>query len=254
MTVAAVYDRRQQLARSPAVIARRYSAKLVELSTRGRLLRSHTARNDLRHEIVFAANRSSGNAAEHRDLTDVSQGIRDGTLKDLLGWKSERSVGRQTAVQSLECGKEPLDFLIPWKRAGLVKCFFPIGQAKRPIEEVADMSKNLHWCPSRRPGPKVPELHVHVANRLPATIGQGCKGMAQHLTSCLIVIVMAAERIPIPELKKKLETSKKVVVVDVREPKEIAEGGAIPGAIHIPMGQLEKRMGELPKNAEIVFY
>jgi rhodanese-related sulfurtransferase len=65
---------------------------------------------------------------------------------------------------------------------------------------------------------------------------------------------MAAERIPIPELKKKLETSKKVVVVDVREPKEIAEGGAIPGAIHIPMGQLEKRMGELPKNAEIVFY
>ncbi len=78
--------------------------------------------------------------------------------------------------------------------------------------------------------------------------------MAQHLTSCLIVIVMAAERIPIPELKKKLETSKKVVVVDVREPKEIAEGGAIPGAIHIPMGQIEKRMGELPKNAEIVFY
>jgi len=65
---------------------------------------------------------------------------------------------------------------------------------------------------------------------------------------------MAAERIPILELKKKLETSKKVVVVDVREPKEIAEGGAIPGAIHIPMGQIEKRMGELPKNAEIVFY
>jgi len=65
---------------------------------------------------------------------------------------------------------------------------------------------------------------------------------------------MAAERILIPELKKKLETSKKVVVVDVREPKEIAEDGAIPGAIHIPMGQIEKRMGELPKNAEIVFY
>jgi len=34
-----------------------------------------------------------------------------------------------------------------------------------------------------------------------------------------------AERIPIPELKKKLETNKKLVVVDVREPKEIKEGG-----------------------------
>jgi rhodanese-related sulfurtransferase len=63
-----------------------------------------------------------------------------------------------------------------------------------------------------------------------------------------------AERIPIPELKKKLETQKNFVLVDVREPAEIKESGAIPGAIHIPMAQIEKRMGELPRNAEIVFY
>jgi rhodanese-related sulfurtransferase len=64
---------------------------------------------------------------------------------------------------------------------------------------------------------------------------------------------MAVERIPVSDLKKKLESRDKIVVVDVREPKEIAEGG-IPGAIHIPMGQLEKRMSELPKDAGIVFY
>ena len=46
---------------------------------------------------------------------------------------------------------------------------------------------------------------------------------------------MAAERIPILELKKKLEANKKPLVVDVREASEIKEGGAIPGAIHIPM-------------------
>ena len=62
-----------------------------------------------------------------------------------------------------------------------------------------------------------------------------------------------AERIPIPELQKKLKTGK-LVLVDVRESSEIKESGAIPGAIHIPMAQVEKRMGELPKNAEIVFY
>lgn len=62
-----------------------------------------------------------------------------------------------------------------------------------------------------------------------------------------------AERIPIPELQKKLKTGK-VVLVDVREASEIKESGAIPGAIHIPMAQIEKRMGELPKSAEIVFY
>ena len=65
---------------------------------------------------------------------------------------------------------------------------------------------------------------------------------------------VAAERIPIAELKKKLEAKKKLVLVDVREPKEIKEGGAIPGAIHIPMAQLEKHIGELPRQAEIVFY
>jgi rhodanese-related sulfurtransferase len=65
---------------------------------------------------------------------------------------------------------------------------------------------------------------------------------------------MPAERVPIPELKKKLQAARKPVVVDVRENKEIAEGGAIPGAIHIKMGDLEKRMHELPKDAEIVFY
>jgi rhodanese-related sulfurtransferase len=65
---------------------------------------------------------------------------------------------------------------------------------------------------------------------------------------------MAAQRIPIPELKRKLESEKKPIVVDVREAKEITEGGTIPGTVHIPMNQLEKRMHELPKSREIVFY
>jgi rhodanese-related sulfurtransferase len=64
-----------------------------------------------------------------------------------------------------------------------------------------------------------------------------------------------AERIPIPELKRKVDAgSKDFIVVDVRDNSEIKEGGAIPGAIHIPMAQIEKRSGELPRNAEIVFY
>jgi 3-mercaptopyruvate sulfurtransferase SseA len=70
----------------------------------------------------------------------------------------------------------------------------------------------------------------------------------------VLSLSMAAERIPIPELQKKLDAAKNLVVVDVREPSEIKESGAIPGALRIPMAQIEKRMGELPKNAEIVFY
>src|SRR5215469_2566400 len=64
---------------------------------------------------------------------------------------------------------------------------------------------------------------------------------------------LMSERIPIPELEKRLKGGK-LVLVDVRDASEIKESGAIPGAIHIPIAEIEKRMAELPKNAEIVFY
>jgi hypothetical protein len=44
----------------------------------------------------------------------------------------------------------------------------------------------------------------------------------------------------------------KVVLLDVREAKELEELGTIEGAVHIPLGQLEKRMGELPKDRLIL--
>ncbi len=44
----------------------------------------------------------------------------------------------------------------------------------------------------------------------------------------------------------------KVLLLDVREAKELEELGTIEGAVHIPLGQLEKRMGELPKDRLIL--
>jgi rhodanese-related sulfurtransferase len=43
-----------------------------------------------------------------------------------------------------------------------------------------------------------------------------------------------------------------VILLDVREPKEIEELGGYEGAINIPMAQLEKRLGELPKDKTIL--
>lgn len=42
------------------------------------------------------------------------------------------------------------------------------------------------------------------------------------------------------------------VLLDVREPKEIEELGGYEGAINIPVTQLEKRLGELPKDKTIL--
>ncbi len=62
------------------------------------------------------------------------------------------------------------------------------------------------------------------------------------------------ERIAISELKKKLDSGEKFLLIDVREDWEMKRDGAIPGAIHIPVAELDKRMKDIPKDVEVVFY
>jgi rhodanese-related sulfurtransferase len=45
---------------------------------------------------------------------------------------------------------------------------------------------------------------------------------------------------------------KKVFFLDVREPKEIEELGTLEGYRNIPLGELEKRLAELPKDRLIL--
>jgi len=54
------------------------------------------------------------------------------------------------------------------------------------------------------------------------------------------------------ELKKRLR-NRDVLVLDVRPPEEF-DAGHIPGALSIPVGELKRRLRELPKNKEIVAY
>ena len=53
------------------------------------------------------------------------------------------------------------------------------------------------------------------------------------------------------ELKELLE-KKKIFFLDVREPKELTELGTIKGYVNIPLGQLEGRLSEIPKDKLIV--
>lgn len=55
---------------------------------------------------------------------------------------------------------------------------------------------------------------------------------------------------PADRLRKKLDEGAKVLVIDLRSE---VQGGSIPGAIHIPMDQLEARMKDIPKDVELVF-
>ena len=62
------------------------------------------------------------------------------------------------------------------------------------------------------------------------------------------------ERIASADLKKKLDSGEKFLLIDVREDYELKEDGAIAGAIHIPVAELDGRMKDIPKDVQLVFY
>ena len=62
------------------------------------------------------------------------------------------------------------------------------------------------------------------------------------------------ERIAVADLKKKLDSGEKMLLIDVREDWELKADGAIPGAIHIPVADLDSRMKDIPKDVQLVFY
>jgi rhodanese-related sulfurtransferase len=53
------------------------------------------------------------------------------------------------------------------------------------------------------------------------------------------------------ELNEKLKNGRRPLVIDVRQPDEY-RSGHIPGAKLMPLGELSRRMKELPQNREIV--
>jgi len=64
----------------------------------------------------------------------------------------------------------------------------------------------------------------------------------------------APERIAVGDLKKKLDSGEKLLLIDVREDYELKADGAIAGAIHIPVAELDARMKDIPKDVQLVFY
>jgi uncharacterized protein (TIGR02246 family) len=61
-----------------------------------------------------------------------------------------------------------------------------------------------------------------------------------------------AKETPADDLKARLDRGEKVLVIDLRSDDEV-KTGSIPGAIHIPMEQIESRMKDIPKDVAIVF-
>lgn len=92
---------------------------------------------------------------------------------------------------------------------------------------------------------------VALVNALGAT-GQTYLADVERIVRLYFTAKDDLEPVPAADL---LERAKKglVTVLDVRPPEEFA-AGHVPGAINIPIHQLQKRLAELPKRKEVVAY
>lgn len=61
------------------------------------------------------------------------------------------------------------------------------------------------------------------------------------------------ERLEVDALKAQIDAGAELLLIDVREDHEVVSG-SMPGAIHIPVGELEARMPDIPKDVRLVFF
>ena len=62
---------------------------------------------------------------------------------------------------------------------------------------------------------------------------------------------MTVHEVSVQELKRRLDAGEKFQLLDVREPWEVAIA-RLPSSIHIPLGQLPARLGELQTDSDII--
>ncbi len=161
----------------------------------------------------------------------VAKALGNGNRLELLEFlaQGERSVEALAKVSGLSVANTS-QHLQTLRHAGLVRSRKEGQQVRYSLS--GDDVVQLLGCLRR-----VAETHVAEVERLVSTY---------------LTVKDDLEPVPAKELLERARDGL-VTVLDVRPPEEYS-AGHIPGAINVPLANLEKRLLELPKNAEIVAY
>jgi rhodanese-related sulfurtransferase len=73
------------------------------------------------------------------------------------------------------------------------------------------------------------------------------------LTALVTQVWAAGKNISARDAKALLDKNKNIYLLDVRTPQEYGQG-KLAGSVLIPIGEFERRIGEVPKNKTIVVY
>lgn len=131
---------------------------LVELPSGSRLIGTNLTGFDIRSKVVFTPDRLPEETPKHRDLSDMGDGIGDGTLDKAFRRSHERRGTGQVIVQSLQARVEPseLGTVLPGRL--IVPDLLSFRHGKGPIAQVTKVSKDLNRRASGGRRPEVREV------------------------------------------------------------------------------------------------
>jgi rhodanese-related sulfurtransferase/DNA-binding transcriptional ArsR family regulator len=145
-----------------------------------------------------------------------------------------------------------------------------LGQGEKTVELLAEQCatpvkntsahlralRHARLVETRREGTfvyyRLADEDVSVLVRSLQELGRSRLAEVQQVTHLYLDGRDALEPVTLTELRK-LVNDDRVTVIDVR-PREEFEAGHIPGAISIPVPELERRVAELPKRKEVIAY
>src|SRR5260370_22893597 len=107
------------------------------------LLYRDTHNHNSRFEILFSLDGTAGEAPEHGDLSDVSEGVGNGALKKFFDGSLRRFTGSEKVVELLERSEEAVRFLLPGKRLGIAPGHFPLRHRERPTQRISAGSQTV---------------------------------------------------------------------------------------------------------------
>ena len=107
------------------------------------LICADLANGDLRDEEIFAACRTVGETAEHRNLADVRECVGDRPLKETFRFNMQRLTRREVVVEGLERVEKASHLLRPRKGRGVAPPLTSLHRAECPVEEIAHVSEDL---------------------------------------------------------------------------------------------------------------
>src|SRR5215472_5548122 len=152
---------------------------LVEFAAGNGLFGADTASDDVGFEIVFAQNGGAGQAAQHCNLSDVTERVGDGALEEAFEGPVEGLGRRQVVVEFLYRSEKPLDFGVPAQGCGVVPSLLAVRDRERPVKQVAHVHKDLHGRARLVADMERAEMVRRAAQGFAAAISNSSQGVAQ---------------------------------------------------------------------------